>query len=256
MGAQYFLTGLVTIGCLLLTPPAMANGWLGLTLHPPQGVQVAEIFKDGPADHSGLRKGDLIRLVDDIPVRSMDHFADILARAPAGREVLLTVWRRGEELKIRAVLEDGEAHAPSPPMAAERWQPPAAPASTPFAAPSPVGPLPIRERSNPGEWSSLSPPQEERFRAPSPTAWLGVAPGVAPGGVLIVDVAPRSPAEQAELRAGDVIIAINRQAVASPDALVQILGTMRPGDLVEVAFNREGRTLMSQLQLQRAPANP
>ncbi|MEO5352970.1 MAG: PDZ domain-containing protein [Magnetococcus sp. XQGC-1] len=230
---------------LLPAHPAMANGWLGLTIHPPQGVQVGEIFKEGPADRSGLRKGDLIRSVDDTNIRSPDHFTDLITQAPAGKSITLTVWRKGEELKIKATLDNGDEHLPFPQTTGNRWQ---------QAAPGSLMPPPIpREK---GEWSAPLLPHEERFRPPGPSAWLGIAPGIAAGGVAILDVAPRSPAEQADLKTGDVIIAINRQAIASPDALVQTLGMMRPGDLVEIAFNRDGRTLMSQVQLQKAPTNP
>ncbi|MEO5363785.1 MAG: PDZ domain-containing protein [Magnetococcus sp. DMHC-8] len=241
---------------LLLTRMALAAGWLGVTTQPPQGVQVAEIFKEGPADRSGLRKGDLIRAIDEIPIRSMDHFNDLIAQAPAGKEVTLTLWRRGEELRIKTTLDNGADHAPLAQTTLPAWPQPAPGGLAPLPGPRPAIGQPPGERRGPTEWSTPPLPREEPLRPPAPTAWLGVAPGVAPGGVAIVDVAPHSPAEQAELRAGDIIIAINRQAIASPDALVQALAVMRPGDLVEIAFDRDGRTFMSQVQLQRAPVNP
>ncbi|MBF0400879.1 MAG: PDZ domain-containing protein [Magnetococcales bacterium] len=244
------------IGLLLFSRPAQASGWLGVTIQPPQGAQVAEIYKDGPADRSGLKKGDVIRQVDAILVRSLDHFTDLINQTPAGREVTLTIWRGKEEIKIKAILDSGEDHLPFSRPVTERWSQPPFTAQPPQNASPPAAFGQPMERTGRESWRAASIPREERLQPPPPSVWLGVAPGVAPGGVAIVDVAPHSPAEHSDLRAGDVIIAINRQAIASPDALVQALSTMRPGDLIEVTFNREGRTLMSQVQLQQAPANP
>ncbi len=246
----------ISAGLLLLTHPALAGGWLGLTIQPPQGVQVAEIFKESPADRCGLKKGDLIRQIDGTPIRSMDHFTDTIAHTPAGKEITLVVWRRGEEIPIKATLDNGDEHDLPPQTATHHWPQPA-PGSIPSAPSLPPLPNPsIGERHGPADWSTPLIPREERVRPPAPTAWLGVATEAAAGGVAILDVAPQSPAELSELKAGDLIVAINRQSVTSPEALVQTLGTMRPGDLVEITFNRNGRTLMSQVQLQRVPVNP
>lgn len=237
------------VGLMLLSQPAMANGWLGLTIQPPQGVQVSEIFKESPADRSGLKKGDLIRLVNDTLIRSTDHFTNTITQTQAGKEVILTVWRNGKEIKIKAILDNDADHHPLPPVTAEHKS---------QLAPNMLMPTdnlpPALPREQP--WSVPSLPQAERLAPPAPSVWLGIASDLASGGLIIVDVAPHSPAEQADLRAGDLLIAINRQAIASPNALVQILSMMRPGDLAEVTFNREGRTLMSQVQLQKAPVNP
>ncbi|MBF0160842.1 MAG: PDZ domain-containing protein [Magnetococcales bacterium] len=248
----------MAVSFLMLPHAVLAGGWLGLTVHPPQGVQVADIFKESPADRSGLKRGDLIRAIDTINLRSVEHFAEVLANTTAGKEVTLTLWRRGEEIKIRTTLESGEEHPSSPPTATSRLYPARPGTEAPAAAtpaPTPTPPF-LREKEERGDWSSQSQSWEERFPPPTPTVWLGIASNVAPGGISIVDVAPHSPAEQADLRAGDLLVAINRQAVNSPEALVQMLTLMRPGDLVEVAFKREGRTLMSQVQLQKAPTNP
>ena len=124
----------------------------------------------------------------------------------------------------------------------------------PNATPPFPSPRLAQERGNQVNWSSL--PQAERFHLPTPKAWLGVASETAEGGIVLLGIAPHSPAKQADLRVGDILIAVNRQAIASPNALVQALRLMRPGDLVEIAFIRGGRTLMSQVQLQKAPVGP
>ena len=111
--------------------------------------------------------------------------------------------------------------------------------------------------SSPKEWPSYRPPREKQFLPPPPpSAWLGIAPGAANDGVEVLGVAPNSPAEQAELKTGDIITAINRQTFTSPRALVRAIGIMRPGDLVEISFTRKGRIHMMQVPLQSPPSTP
>jgi putative serine protease PepD len=48
------------------------------------------------------------------------------------------------------------------------------------------------------------------------------------------------PAEQAGLRPGDVIVAIDGQSVSTPDELVVLLRTRQPGDEVTLRYVRDG----------------
>jgi len=70
---------------------------------------------------------------------------------------------------------------------------------------------------------------------------LGIVAAPAEGGVLVLEVEPDSPAGRASLRAQDVIIALDGQRVASAAQIAEALGSIRPGQTVEVAFLRQGR---------------
>ncbi|MBF0183938.1 MAG: PDZ domain-containing protein [Magnetococcales bacterium] len=243
--------------CLFLWPKAVqAAGWLGAAMQPPAGVQIAEIYKESPADQAGLRKGDLIRAVNETPLRSLDHWQEWLQQQPPGQEVVLTIWRRGEELRLKAILDNADDHLPEnsrwtaaspdhPSSAARMPSPPAPPA---IIEPAPPPPIPTPE---PPRARLSTPPREPP--PPPPATWLGIASNAGTGGVTILDVAPGSPAEQAELRRGDLLIAINRQAVTSPEALSQLLNRARPGEWVEITIEREGRVRMLQAQLTAPP---
>ena len=44
----------------------------------PNGVYVREVNEDGPADKAGIRKGDVIVALNEVPVGSMDELSDML----------------------------------------------------------------------------------------------------------------------------------------------------------------------------------
>jgi serine protease Do len=59
-------------------------------------------------------------------------------------------------------------------------------------------------------------------------------------GVQIEEVAADGPAEQADLRAGDVLVELNGQKVNDATAVRRVISVLRPGDLVKVKYVREG----------------
>lgn len=60
-------------------------------------------------------------------------------------------------------------------------------------------------------------------------------------GVQIEEVASDGPAEQAGLRADDVLTELNGQKVNEPSAVRRVIAALHPGDLVKVKYKREGR---------------
>jgi serine protease Do len=73
------------------------------------GVLVTWIDPEGPARKAGLNKWDVIREVDEEPVRdNLDMIAKISSRQP-GEKVRLNVLRQGKPLDMRLTLGDREA---------------------------------------------------------------------------------------------------------------------------------------------------
>jgi hypothetical protein len=60
-------------------------------------------------------------------------------------------------------------------------------------------------------------------------------------GVLVSAVRPGSPAEQAGIKGGDVIVRVGATRIVSLQDLTYALRAHRPGDVVEVAWQRAGR---------------
>ncbi|MEM9386514.1 MAG: DegQ family serine endoprotease [Pseudomonadota bacterium] len=68
-------------------------------------------------------------------------------------------------------------------------------------------------------------------------------------GALVSDVVPQSAADRGGIRAGDVIVGVNGDAVDSAAELRNMIGLMRPDDEVEVTLVRKGkeRTVKTRL---------
>jgi S1-C subfamily serine protease len=58
------------------------------------------------------------------------------------------------------------------------------------------------------------------------------------GGALVGDVQPGTPAAEAGLRAGDLVVAAGGRSVRSPQDLIAILGGKSPGDRIDLTILR------------------
>lgn len=70
---------------------------------------------------------------------------------------------------------------------------------------------------------------------------------------VVTRVAPNSPAAKAGLQAGDRIFAVNDEPVASVGQLVNLIGRLQPGQVVEIQFQRAHRVEVSLGQRAAAP---
>lgn len=94
-------------------------------------------------------------------------------------------------------------------------------------------------------------------------AWLGISASDAPtghphenqagGGVSLSAVVPGGPADEAGLRARDVIVEIGGHAVRNLAGLYDRLTGYAPGDVVAVLVRRGGRQMKMQVRLQAMP---
>lgn len=77
-----------------------------------------------------------------------------------------------------------------------------------------------------------------------------------PGGVLIVQPMPDSPAAKAGLQAGDAIVAVNGKPVANVQAFVRVLQRCSAGDELKLDLRREGQPETATVTLAPRPAPP
>jgi S1-C subfamily serine protease len=88
--------------------------------------------------------------------------------------------------------------------------------------------------------------QFEHFLPELRRAMLGVNIGGAEpsgGGVRVDSVSPGGPAAEAGVKAGDVIVAIGAQPVATGRELVRAMEGIEPGEEVELGIRRDGKAL-------------
>jgi S1-C subfamily serine protease len=75
----------------------------------------------------------------------------------------------------------------------------------------------------------------------SPTAFLGTQVQDDKAGAVVVGIAPGSPAAEAGIEEGDVILAVDDASIRNGEDLLQAVGTHSPGDEVVVTVERDGK---------------
>lgn len=73
-------------------------------------------------------------------------------------------------------------------------------------------------------------------------------------GALVSEAQPDSPASEAGIKAGDVVVAVDGEDIESPKALARLIGNLDPGQEVEVTLWRNGETEDVSLTLGELPA--
>jgi len=98
------LDGLVRTG----RPPGPARPWLGVYCAEHHGrIVVAGAVDGGPGESAGLRRGDVIDAIADLPVReSAALYRKLWSLGPAGIDAPLSVERDGKLLKIAVKTAD------------------------------------------------------------------------------------------------------------------------------------------------------
>ena len=106
------------------------RGWLGVSVQPvtsgmapalglsvPRGAIISRVEAGGPADEAGIETGDLILRFDGREVPDSRSLPRMVAETEDGREVVVALRRRGENMTIRATVgrlqEEGAPAAPS-----------------------------------------------------------------------------------------------------------------------------------------------
>jgi len=85
----------------------------------------------------------------------------------------------------------------------------------------------------------------------SPRAAISLGLPASTSGVQITDVLPASPGQAAGLRAGDVVVKVNDQAIDEDHPLATIMLRYRPGDKVRLTLMRDGREQTAEVTLGR-----
>lgn len=91
------------------------RGWLGANVTDPPlmslegddqpgGVQIAQIYRGGPAWQAGLRPGDILLSADGAPVGSAREFMLTMAEEAPGSEVELVAMRNGQRFTTSVTL--------------------------------------------------------------------------------------------------------------------------------------------------------
>ena len=101
------------------------RGWLGvylqeltneiagaLRIEPPRGVVISGVDPLGPAGPAGMRSGDVIVNLNGQEIRDPRQLQRIVAEAPVGKDVPVTVVRDGRSTELTVTLASREAPVP------------------------------------------------------------------------------------------------------------------------------------------------
>ncbi len=71
-----------------------------------RGVLTNRVRKDSPAQHAGLRRGDVVTRIDDRPIESARSIYEMLEISVAGQDLQIEFWRAGRLQAVRVELEE------------------------------------------------------------------------------------------------------------------------------------------------------
>ena len=177
-----------------------------LGLRSSSGALVQDVTKGSPGERAGLRPYDVIVGIDGKPVGGDDQLIQSIAARQPGTTVTLQVLRDSRSLSLPVKL----AERPQRDRRAVDSEPDERP--QPSSQRGPLLGLSVRE---------LDRDFAARFKLPAGTQ-----------GVVISRVEPMSPAFDADIERGNVLLEVNRHAIHSVDDFRRLTATARSGDIL------------------------
>ena len=183
-----------------------------------RGAEIVRVDHDGPAGKAGLHEHDIVLQVNGQAIDGGEQLRRLLHDAPPGRSLTLTISRDGQQQTISAQMANRED------VEREAWE-----EHVKISDPEPLPPAPeTTERRGSGFFSSPGRVSRNLFGG------IGLSPGytgvllerMAPQlaeyfgaqgktGLLVRSVDANSPAAVAGLHAGDVVMRVNGNNIAS-----------------------------------------
>jgi len=205
----------------LVASGKVTRGWLGVTIQPltaelakgfnvteGTGALVAGVQDGSPAARAGVKAGDIITHYDGQKVATSADLPKLVAATAVGRQVPVTVVREGKKVALNVTV--AQMDEPGQPVVAQ--------------AEEAKGPLGLTVET-------VTPSIAKELKLSEPR------------GVIVRGVRSGSPAENAGIRAGDVITEVDRQAVADAAQMKRALEKHPKGAPVVVMVRRDGTSL-------------
>ena len=175
----------------LETKGTVTRGWLGVSVQPvtpdlarsfnldkEQGALVGDVTAQGPAEKAGIKRGDVIVSYDGKKIQETATLPALVAATPVGKTVPVEVVRDGKMQSVNVTIARLNEQTAA-----------------------------LDPQQEKGEWGlalqNIPPEQRRTMNLPGKD------------GVLVTSVVPGSPAANANVQAGDVILQVNRTPVSS-----------------------------------------
>jgi len=208
----------------LIKDGAVHHGYLGISMNDvtpdnaiffnlpdATGAIVSQVTPDSPAGHAGLKSGDVLRELDGKKIVNGSALQVAVSQIAPGRNINLGILRDGNQETVKITV--GEFHANTEV------------AENAGSEPRQGGRLGLAV-------DGLTPDLREQLNIPSHVK-----------GVAVESVRPASPADDAGLAPGDVILEVNRHPVQSPDTFVSEVHSVPAGkDILLLVWSRGSAT--------------
>ncbi len=180
-----------------------------------KGALVADVVSDSPAEKSGIARGDIIITYDGKTIKDSRDLPAKVAATPVGEKVPVTILRDGKEKELTVTVARLSSDGPQFGKTAEPTK---------------------------GKWGlqlhELTPQIGEQLQLKTDQ------------GVAVVGVEPDSAAAEAGIRQGDVIIEVNRKAVASVDDVMKNINNAEDKDHLLLLVQRQNGKFYVPLEQQ------
>jgi serine protease Do len=186
-----------------------------LNLKDIKGALVADVTEDGPAEKAGFKRGDVIITFDGKEINESNDLPKIVSSTPVGKKVDVDVLREGKKMILQAKL--GELPEEEESITASR-----------------------ETESGPSLGTSVQELTPEFARR------YGVSDTE---GLIIVGVESNSPAGEAGLQAGDIILEVGRERMKNIRQYNKKIEGYKAGDTILFLIKREGSTFYRTLKV-------
>jgi serine protease Do len=203
----------------------VVRGWIGVTiqtvtpemaqsfgLKEPKGALVADVVRGGPADSAGIKQGDIIVALDGNNVKDSRDLPRKVAEIPIGKIVDVIVIRNGKEMSLKMKTEEMTEQRVSSQMQ------------------SPV----------------LNLGMQVDEISPSLRGERGIRDKA---GVVVVSVTPGGSADDAGIKAGDLIKEINRKPIRDLKDYNGVIGEIGKDKPVLFLMKRGGQTFYVSIRV-------
>jgi serine protease Do len=215
------------------------------------GAVVTEVIKESAAEKAGVKTGDVVTSFDGERVRSARQLERLVEETPAGRTVKVALQRAGAPVTLDITPEAPKITRAMPGEGGDmfRWQ-----------------------RRVPGPDGEGSPGMPFRFEVPSGRFDFDGEPFMAASrgrlgvrvqdlsdelasyfgvksGVLVAGVDADAPAAKAGIKAGDVITAVNGQAITEAGELRREVAKVEDGKTADLSVMRDKKPLTLKVEV-------
>ena len=185
-----------------------------------RGALISRITRGGAAEKAGLQPGDVIVEFNSRPVADNVALVQMVMATRPGTTVPVTIVRDKQRQSINLTVQELDLDAEAGTARSGRETPEAQPEETGFGM--------TVEQITPDIARDAQLPRNR-------------------GGAVIADVERRSPAFNAGLAPGDIILEVNKQPVANVSQLTRALQAAQPGQPVFLLIWRDGQQIFVAL---------